>query len=201
MTRRPRQNFSKARAVVFHRPDRNRDVLAETLDRLGLQLDVLDPTDEEAAASDVICRADVLFFDADLADIPRLPWAGTPEIPIIAVMGLEAPGRLHRALEMGASAMVHKPLRSSGIYSALFFAYNKHRQWFDMVERIRLLEVRHGARRFVQKAVLQLMEQNRCDDEEAFRLLRMQSMRERMTVEEFAVRVLADQPRRMGGKA
>jgi len=201
MTRRPRQNFSKARAVVFHRPDRNRDVLAETLDRLGLQLDVLDPTDEDAAASDVICRADVLFFDADLADIPRLPWAGTPEIPIIAVMGLEAPGRLHRALEMGASAMVHKPLRSSGIYSALFFAYNKHRQWFDMVERIRSLEVRHGARRFVQKAVLQLMEQNRCDDEEAFRLLRMQSMRERMTVEEFAVRVLADQPRRMGGKA
>lgn len=201
MTRRPRQNFSNARAVVFHRPDRNRDVLAETLDRLGLQLDVLDPTDGDAAASDVICRADVLFFDADLADIPRLPWAGTPEIPIIAVMGLEAPGRLHRALEMGASAMVHKPLRSSGIYSALFFAYNKHRQWFDMVERIRSLEVRHGARRFVQKAVLQLMEQNRCDDEEAFRLLRMQSMRERMTVEEFAVRVLADQPRRMGGKA
>lgn len=201
MNRRPRQNFSNSRAVLFHRPDHNRDVLEETLDRLGLQVDVVDPADEDMAASDIVCRADVLFFDADLADIPCLPWAGTPEIPVIAVMGLEAPGRLHRALETGASAMVHKPLRSSGIYSALFFAYNKHRQWCDMMERIRSLEVRHGARRFVQKAVLQLMAQNRCDDEEAFRLLRMQSMRERMTVEEFAVRMLADRPRRMGGKA
>ena len=201
MSRRPRQNFSNSRAALFHRPDRNRDVLAETLDRLGLQVDVLDPADEETVASDLVSRADVLFFDADLADMPRLPWAGTPEIPVVAVIGLEAPGRLYRALEMGASAIIHKPLRSSGIYSALFFAYNKHRQWFEMVERIRSLEVRHGARRFVQKAVLQLMAQNGCDDEEAFRLLRMQSMRERMTVEEFAVRVLADRPRRMGGKA
>lgn len=201
MSRRPRQNFSNSRAVLFHRPDRNREVLSETLDRLGLQVDVFDPADEETVASDLVCRADVLFFDSDLADVPRLPWAGTPEIPVIAVIGLEAPGRLQRALEMGASALIHKPLRSGGIYSALFFAYNKHRQWFEMMERIRSLEIRHGARRFVQKAVLQLMEQNRCDDEEAFRLLRMQSMRERMTVEEFAVRVLADRPRRMGGKA
>lgn len=201
MSRRPRQNFSNSRAVLFHRPDRNRDVLAETLDRLGLQVDVVDPADEESAASDIVGRADVLFFDADLADIPCLPWAGTPEIPIIAVIGLEAPGRLHRALETGASAMIHKPLRSGGIYSALFFAFNKHRQWFEMVERMKSLEVRHGARRFVQKAVLQLMAQNRCDDEEAFRLLRMESMRQRMTVEEFAVRMLADRPRCMGGKA
>jgi len=201
MTRQPRQNFSGARAVLFHRPDRNRDVLAETLGRLGLQVGFLGPEVEETAASDAVWRADVLFFDADLADTPRLPWSGTQEIPVIAVMGLEAPGRLHRALDLGASAILHKPLRSGGIYSALFLAYNKHRQWFDMAERVKSLEARHGARRFVQKAVLQLMAENRCDDEEAYRLLRVESMRQRMTVEEFAVRVLADRPRRMGGKA
>lgn len=201
MTRQLRQNFSGARAVLFHGPDRNRDVLAETLGRLGLQVGLIGPADEDIAASDAVWKADVLFFDADLADTPRLPWSGTQEIPIIAVIGLEAPGRLHRALDLGASAIIHKPLRSSGIYSALFFAYNKHRQWFDMAERVRSLEARHGARRFVQKAVLQLMAQNRCGDEEAYRLLRVESMRQRMTVEEFAVRVLADRPRRMGGKA
>jgi two-component system, response regulator / RNA-binding antiterminator len=201
MTRRPRQNFSGSRAVLFHKPDRNRDVLTETLVRLGLQVGLLSPEDEETVASDTVCRADVLFFDADLADTPRLPWGGTPEIPIIAVIGLEAPGRLHRAFDLGASAIIHKPLRSSGIYSALFFAYNTHRQWFEMTERVKSLEARHGARRFVQKAVLQLMAQYRCDDEEAFRLLRVESMRQRVTVEEFAVRVLADRPRCMGGKA
>lgn len=201
MTRRPRQNFSGSRAVLFHTADRNRDVLAETLGRLGLQVGILGPAEKDAAASDSICRADVLFFDADLADSPQLPWAGTPEIPIIAVIGLEAPGRLHRALDLGASAIIHKPLRSSGIYSALFFAYNKHRQWFEVAERMKSLEARHGARRMVQKAVLHLMKQYQCDDEEAYRLLRMESMRQRVTIEEFAVRVLADRPRLMGGKA
>jgi AmiR/NasT family two-component response regulator len=201
MTRRPRQNFSGSRAVLFHKDDRNRDVLAETLGRLGLQVEVLGTSDEETAASHTVCRADVLFFDADLADTPRLPWSGAPEIPIIAVIGLEAPGRLHRALDLGASAIIHKPLRSSGIYSALFFAYNKHRQWFEMTERMKSLEARHGARRSVQKAVIQLMAQYRCDDEEAYRLLRVESMRQRVTVEQFAVRVLADRPRFMGGKA
>ena len=201
MTRRPRQNFSGLRAVLFHRPERNREVLAETLGRLGLEVSVLGPADEEQAASDAVRRADILFFDADIADTPRLPWTGTPDIPIVAVIGLEAPGRLHRAFDLGASAIIHKPLRSSGIYSALFFAYNKHRQLIEMAEQVKSLEARHGARRFVQKAVMQLMAQYRCEEEEAYRRLRVESMRQRLTVEEFAVRVLADRPRRMGGKA
>jgi AmiR/NasT family two-component response regulator len=201
MTRRSRQNFSGLRAALCLAPDRNRDVLAETLGRLGLRVEVLSATSAETVGSDPARRCDVLFFDADLAETPQLPRGGTPEIPIIAIVGLEAPGRLHNAFELGASALIHKPLRSSGIYSALFFGFNHHRRWLDMAEQVKVLEVRHGARRFVQKAVLQLMEQNGCSDEDAYRLLREESMRRRVTVEEFAVRILADRPRRVGGKA
>ena len=43
----------------------------------------------------------------------------------------------------------------------------------------------------VHKAVLRLMERHGVDDEEAYRLLRKESMRQRVTVEELAVRVLA----------
>ena len=66
MTRQPRQNFGDVRALLFHRPDRNRDVLAETLGRLGLQVGFLGPEGEETAASNAVWKADILFFDADL---------------------------------------------------------------------------------------------------------------------------------------
>lgn len=201
MTRRPRQNFSGSHAVLFHAAGRDRDVLAQTLLRLGLQVETFEPGLEGEAASVALGTADIFFFDGDSAEMPPVSWESNPPIPVVAAIGLETPGRLHRAFELGASAILHKPLRSSGIYSALFFAFNEHRRWLEMAERLSDLEARHSARRFVQKAVLRLMKENGCDDEEAYRLLRQESMRLRITVEELAVRVLADGPQRAGRKA
>ena len=45
------------------------------------------------------------------------------------------------------------------------------------------LEARHRARRLVMKAVLRLMERHGVDDDEAYRRLRKESMRLRITVE------------------
>jgi AmiR/NasT family two-component response regulator len=41
------------------------------------------------------------------------------------------------------------------------------------------------------------MQRHDCDDEEAFRLLRRESMRQRITVEELAMRVVAAGPPRL----
>src|SRR5690606_11676852 len=136
MTRRPRQNFSGCRGVLFHKDARNREVLAETLVRLGLRVDSFAPGAEEEAAR-VLEAADVFFFDADLADTPQVSWHDVPRLPIVAAIGLETPGRLQRAFELGACAILHKPLHSSGIYSALFFAFNEHRRWLELSERLR----------------------------------------------------------------
>jgi two-component system, response regulator / RNA-binding antiterminator len=201
MTRRPRQNFSGSRALLFYGPDQNRDVLAQTLVRLGLHVETLEPGTARAATCAALRRVDVFVFDSDCAESPPLSRQSTTPIPVIAAVGLETPSRLHRTFELGANAILHKPIRSSGIYSALFFAFNQHRQLVELGDRLSDLQARHSARRFVQKAVLRLMEENACGDEEAYRLLRKESMRLRLTVEEFAVRVLADGLRRAGGKA
>lgn len=199
MTRRPRQNFSGFRAVLFHDRDRDRQLLADVLTRLGLQVKAFEPSSEADAFGGTMHSADVFFFDADLAAIPQVPWTSRPPIPVVATIGLETPGRLQRAFEFAPSAILHKPLRSSGIYSALFFAFNGHRRMVELSERLSELETRHGARRFVQKALLRVMEQNSCDDEEAYRLLRKESMRQRVTIEELAIRLVAQEPRRIGG--
>jgi AmiR/NasT family two-component response regulator len=73
----------------------------------------------------------------------------------------------------------------------LFFAINEHRRRTELVARLRELEARQGARRFVHKAVLKLMDLHGIDDEQAYRLLRKESMRQRITIEQLSIRVLS----------
>ena len=53
------------------------------------------------------------------------------------------------------------------------------------------LEARHQARRLVMKAVLRVMARHGVDDDEAYRRLRKESMRLRITVEDLSSRILA----------
>jgi AmiR/NasT family two-component response regulator len=56
---------------------------------------------------------------------------------------------------------------------------------------------RHAARRHVIKAVIALMQRHGVDDEEAFRMLRRESMARRITVEELSQQ-LVESPEQRG---
>ncbi|HXW31156.1 MAG TPA: ANTAR domain-containing protein [Xanthobacteraceae bacterium] len=186
------QNFRGLRGVVLHGADRNRSVLTETLTRLGLKVDAADPLDGAAIVRDALKDVQLILFDADFVETVALSWASEPAlVPLIAIIGLEAPGRLLRAFELEPNAVIHKPVRSTGIYSALFFAVNEHRRRQDLMQKVRELEGRHRSRRFVTRAVVQMMQSRGIDDDQAYRLLRKESMRRRLTIEEFAVQFLA----------
>lgn len=190
MTRRPRQNFSGVCATIIMAPDRNRDILVDTLGKLGLDVTTVDPP---AAAPTALAGAEVIFFDSDIAETPPLPLA-TPlaPVPLVVMVGLETPSRLQRAFDLGPSAFIQKPVRSSGIYSALFFAMNEHARRAETLEQVRTLQRRRGSRRFVHKALMQLMDRYGLDDEAAYSLLRQESMARRLTIEETSVRILAE---------
>jgi AmiR/NasT family two-component response regulator len=196
------QNFRGIRGVILHSADRNRSVLAETLMRLGMKVDAADPLDGAAVVRAAVKDAQLILFDADFVETVAASWANEPVlVPLVAIIGLEAPGRLLRAFELEPTAVIHKPLRSTGIYSALFFAVNEHRRRQDLMQKIRELEGRHRGRRFVTRAIVQMMQTRGIDDDQAYRLLRKESMRRRLTIEEFAVQVLATDQTRTVTKA
>ena len=203
MTRRLRQNFSGMRATILQAADRNRTVLMETLTKLGLEVSPVDPAAEPNALKAALTRADIVFFDADIREAPQLPsGVDLAPMPLVVIIGLETPSRLQHAFELGPSAILHKPVRSSGVYSALFFAVNEHGRRAEALARLKGLEDRRGARRYVHKALLHLMRERDLDDEAAYALLRKESMRQRVSVEELAMRMLADPaPKRSGRKA
>ena len=121
------------------------------------------------------------------------------------MIGHESPSRLQQAFELLPSAFLLKPVRPSGVYTAIFFAINGHARDRQQARTVASLEARHRARRLVIKAVLRLMERHGIDDDEAYRRLRKESMRLRITVEDLSSRILdsdgapAPTPERLAG--
>lgn len=185
---RPLQNFRGRHALIAHPADQNRVVLETTLTRLGLAVTVLDPQ-----GCDMPGTIDVAFIDVDDAGGAHLPWA-EGEVPLVAMIGHESPSRLQRAFELQPSAVLLKPVRPSGVYTAIFFAINGHARDRQVARAVASLEARHRARRIVTKAMLLVMQRYSVDDDEAYRRLRKESMRLRITVEDLSVRIL-DQER------
>lgn len=179
------QSFRGLRATVLHPSDQHCAVLERTLRRLGLAVEVLDTEATELLEASGIAATDVLFIDADAPSLPTLA-AGGP--PIIAVIGHETPSRLVRVYEMQASGFIMKPVRSQGVYTALFFAINAHRRQRQLLARLAEIERRHAGRRHVVRAVLALMDHHGIDEDEAFRRLRRESMAQRLTIEDFSRR-------------
>lgn len=194
MSRRPIQSFRGWHAAMILPPGRNRDVLRDTLERLGVVPAVLEPGTAELAAAEPVPR--LLVVDNDVPEATQTAAAMSRErpLPIVVVIGLETPSRLQRALDLEPHAMLLKPIRATGVYSALYVAVNGHRLQEVRRERTAELERRHAGRRQVIGAVLRLMQRHGCSDEQAYRLLRKESMRQRMTVEALAARLTAEPP-------
>ena len=104
-----------AQAIILHRPHPTVQALARQLTAIGLQVTQAWPElGPEALA------ADYIFFDADMGHDGMFPWeAGQPPIPMIALIGSEAPGRIEWALNAGADAQLVKPIGDGGAFSAL----------------------------------------------------------------------------------
>jgi AmiR/NasT family two-component response regulator len=173
-------------AVVLHRPHPATDNVVRQLERLGLSVKVVWPDFEPVDA-----QANIVFFDADMGCDEQFPWApGAAPMPLVALIGSEAPGRIEWALAQGANAHLLKPVTSAGVYSVLLIAAhgfeNRQRlsaQLADLTERVRKRPV-------VARALLSLM-QDGLDAAAAMQRLRALAMEQRLTVEDAAEAMVA----------
>jgi AmiR/NasT family two-component response regulator len=183
------QNFRGQRALAALAADSNCARLVSTLSRLGLEVERYQPPAGERIAD--ISGYDVVFFDADegpgnvFADIAR------PDIPLIALIGIEAPSHLARVVRQRAAAYIMKPVRSSGVFTALFVAFNEQACRRREAEAIQHLERRLAGRRDLVKAIITIMNRYAVDDEDAFQRLRRESMRRRVAIDVVAREILA----------
>lgn len=181
-------NFRQRRALVLHRDDFNRTALVGQLGKLGLVVDALWPVGDPRRV-----QGDFVFFDADLGYDGLFPWlSGEPPVPLVAMVGSEAPGRVEWALGQSPSAFMLKPVGSTGAFSALVVASHTFAERQRLTTLVKDLGLRIKARSVVVRAVLRLMQQFAIDEAEALRMLGTVAMRERTSVEALSALVLAE---------
>lgn len=172
-------NFRGCRAAVIHREDSSRNVLVQRLNQLGLVVEPVLPGSTETRHA-----ADVCFFDTDLGydDRLRLP-ASRPPLPLIAVIGSEAPGRLEWAIRQGPSAYLVKPIQPTGVFNALVMGFHNFQTIRELEAQNEKLRARLKSRHQVAKAVLTVMRHFNLEEAEAYSLLRSASMARRVPIE------------------
>ena len=111
---------------------------------------------------------------------------------MIAIVGAETPGRLDWMQQQQPAAYVLRPIRSSGVYTALVMGFHNASERQELLAKIARLERRAQARRTVFAASTYLMTTYGLTESAAYRLLREAAMRQRTTIEEISARIEAD---------
>jgi AmiR/NasT family two-component response regulator len=130
-------------------------------------------------------------------------------VPTIALIGHEAPSRLVRVVALKCDSHILKPIRTTGVYTALLLAVNGHRDRLRTERDLGVLRQRLSGRREVMKAVLRHMALSGSDEDSAYQRLRQEAMDRRVPIEDVAREWLAvlpaaaspPEPGRMSGKA
>lgn len=179
-------NLGGAKALILHRPHPTVQALTRQLTAIGLTVEQVWPSLDASALG-----ADFVFFDADMGHDEQFPWSpGTSPMPMIALIGSEAPGRIEWSLEAGAHAQMLKPVGDNGAYATLLVARAAFDAQAALSDEIAGLRRRLGERQTVIRAVTLLAARGETEAE-AYDRLRQMAMAWRITLEEAAARVVA----------
>lgn len=110
-------------------------------------------------------------------------------MPMIALIGSEAPGRIEWALSAGATAQLLKPVGDAGVYSALLIARNAYEARRSLNAEVADLRQKLGERQTVVRAVILLMGQTG-SEATAYAALRQAAMDAQITLEAAAARII-----------
>lgn len=187
MTRRVSiQELGGAHAIILHREHATVRNLSRQLGAIGLRITTCWPVLDASALG-----ADFVFFDADMGHDEQFPWvSGQSPMPMIALIGSEAPGRIDWALSAGAEAQLLKPIGDGGVYSALLIARAAYEARKALLGDVESLRRRLSERQTVVRAVNFLMVSG-VDEDAAYDRLRRMAMDWRISFEDAAQRVVA----------
>lgn len=179
-------NLGGAKAFILHRPHATVGALSRQLVAIGLEAFECWPELPPDALA-----ADFVFFDVDLGFDEQFPWPpGKAPMPLVALIGSEAPGRIEWALSQKADAQLLKPIGTAGVYSALLIARQSFEARRRLADEIAALETRVAERQTIVRAVAALSAQG-FDDSRAYAQLRSFAMSWQVSVEQAARRIVA----------
>ncbi len=178
------QNFIGYRATIATEQPAAVEQLEDMLAKLGMSSAIAEIADGKLQIEPG--DKDVLFIDSDLNVTVETGGAEPSRcLPVIGIVGVEAPSRLRSLMQLGATATLRKPVHRAAVYSALFVGINEFRRRRYLADRLEQHERRRLLRKSLVKAVLVVMQRTGADHSAAYDLLRRESMRSRQSIEDF----------------
>ena len=177
------------RIEVMHPPDAEGISLVEHLRRIGCVTTTVWPLpDEVAAVSDIV----VLAIEHDSREPLRRLFRGQErrQPTVIGVVEYENPSILQLVLEIGAHAVIDRPIRPFGLLTQLAIARSLWLQQQGAGQRVQKLERKLAGMQRIQRARLILMASQGMTEEEAYQTLRRQAMSKRMSLEDMAAAII-----------
>ncbi|MFT0858919.1 ANTAR domain-containing response regulator [Ancylobacter sp. G4_0304] len=180
-------NLVGRRALVLHRPDEAIARLERQLRLIGLDVE------QRWAPMPAGETLDIVLVDADQGWNGLLPWApgSAAALPVVALLGSEAPGRVAWAIDQGAGAIIAKPVAAAAVYPALVLALHAFAARLETERKIDRLNERLRMRAVVARAVEAIALRQGIDEEAAYGQLRDIAMNRRLSLEQAAAAVLA----------
>lgn len=177
------------RVQVVHPPDNERVRLVEHLRRIGCMVETQWPVPESwAEGFDVV----MLVIEHDFREeIQRLVKSGDrPRPTLIAVVGYEDPSTLQLVLEVGAVAVIERPIRPFGLLTNLTIARSLWLEKRETEKRMRKLERKLASLQRIQKAKAILMDGQGLSEAEAYESIRRQAMAKRLSMDDMAAAII-----------
>lgn len=173
------------RVHVVHPPDTERNNLVEHLHRIGCMVETQWPVpDCWMEGVDIV----LLAVEHDVREeIQRLIKYDAEHRPtLIAIVSYEDPSTLQLVLEVGAVAVIERPIRPFGLLTNLTIARSLWLERRDIEKRIRKLERKLAGIQRIQKAKAILMDSQRLNEAEAYESIRRQAQSKRLSMDDMA---------------
>lgn len=189
-----RPDFENGRLLLVDCEPRTLANLEKSLHRLGITTLAL--TEESADSLEGVFAAIVeLEHFASPHLLQRLNHAG---VPIVALTPHETLSQIQRAIELGATALLNKPITQSSVYTTLMMAIGLHERLDADARTIDDLQQRLNARPLLAQALARLMIDHQLNERDAYERLRALSMQLNRSIDELCVDLAADRPQQGG---
>lgn len=183
MTLLKRPDFENTRLLLVDCDERAQASLQKSLQRLGVAASVV-AQDAETGLNDVLA----LVVELDQFASPvLLAEANRRALPIIALTQHETLSQIQRALELGATAMLNKPITQGSVYTTLMMAIGLRDRLRDEQQKVVGLQDKVDSRPLVAQALAWLMVELEITETQAYERIRHLSMQTNRSLEEICL--------------
>ncbi|MBA1272532.1 ANTAR domain-containing response regulator [Stutzerimonas azotifigens] len=183
-----RPDFESGRLLLIDCEERTLSALHKSLQRLGITA-LASTADAPVALEHCFAAVVELEHFASPQTLRQLEAAG---VPLIALTAHETLSQIQRAIELGATALLNKPITQGSVYTTLMMAIGlQQRLAAERDERL-VLQRRLSSAPLLAQALARLMAEHGIDEAAAYERLRGLSMRLNRSLESLCVELAND---------